>query len=110
MELCVDEYMTLNKVTDTAINMQYLEPSWTQHQKSFYKKAKVYKMPNGSEVLVSYTTPVVLWNKVDGMIVKLQANDKRTCSSTTMRHINAFLESHGKPTKGVASWRKTTMI
>lgn len=109
MELCFDDYSTLEKVKEQSVSVEKLDAYGSQN--SFYGKAKVYTMPNGSEVLVSYTTPVVVWDKESGFVVKLQENNRYTTSRTTMRHINAFLKRIGKQEHlwetGVKKWKKT---
>ena len=54
-------------------------------RKSFYGKAKVMVQADGSEVLVSYTTPVIK-READGTLKRLWDG----FSATTGRHIAAF--------------------
>ena len=109
MEICLDEYMELHEVQKASIKKTVHKPLYVRGR-SFYGKSYIYTMPNGNEVLVSYTTPVVVWDKESDMVIKLQKNDKYTCSSTTMRHINSFLYWHNKKGMSVGKWRKITMI
>lgn len=101
MELVVDDYKTLSQVIDKLKKVSELKP---YNQKSFNKLAMVYE---GKEVkvLVSYTTPVVLI--ANGVVIKLQKDDWRTTSRTTMKHINAFLKRNGiiDKTISVKKWR-----
>lgn len=101
MELRLEDYMTLKRVTERCPAHYYLEPYDT---KSFYKKATVYE-GNGVKILVSYTTPVVLL--ANGMVFKLRSDDDATTlSHTTMRHINAFLKREGLKGTCKKDWRK----
>ena len=109
MEICVSDYTDLSDVKAKAIDTKgkNLEPLT---QKSFYGKAKVYAMPNGDEVLVSYVTPVVLWVKELDTVIKLQENNRYTTSHTTMNHIRAFMYRHNKDQfLSVKEWRKVAV-
>jgi len=59
-------------------------------RKSFYNKANVELLPDGTKVLISYTTRV---GKItpDGKYVQLWDGK----SATTSRHIRAFKETFG---------------
>lgn len=69
-------------------NTYNLETIYTT-QKSFYGKAKVRELRNGSKVLYSYDT----------LVCGLQPNNKigyiEYHSQTTAKHINEFLMQHG---------------
>lgn len=110
MEIVVSDYQYIKDVEKDTECFQYLEPSPYVRNQSFYKKARVFKYKDGKEVLVSYDTPVVLWIPEMELMVKLQENDRYTCSSTTMRHIDSFLYWHNKKGMSVGEWRKITMI
>lgn len=75
----------------------YLVP--TDGRKSFYNKAVVIES-NGSKTLYSYNTPVCRINR-RGRVQRLWDGE----SSTTMRHVNAFLDYYGKDGGGVYWWR-----
>lgn len=63
----------------------YYELVPTDGRKSFYGKARVYIEQDGTQVLVSYRTPVIA-KKLDGTLVKLWDG----WSLTTGRHIRSF--------------------
>ena len=105
MEICVDEYKELEYVESHSKKVEYLEPF---AQKSFYKKARVFTMQNGSEVMVSYQTPIVLWDINSDNMIRLQANDRYTTSATTMNHVRAFMYRHGKQTVSKGEWKVHT--
>lgn len=67
--------------------------------KSFYGKAKVKEMEDGSKVLQSYWTDVCMIDK-DGNFVRLWDG----YSVTTMRHVNSFLDRFGIKGGGKAWW------
>ena len=76
-------------------------------RKSFYGKCEVFsvKFDNSSGVILySYNTPVIA--VIDGNPVKLW-ND---WSSTTGRHVNAFLSSCGLPTVTKKQWDKMPIV
>lgn len=62
---------------------EFLQP--LNGQKSFWKKATLLTAENGSQVLISYTTPVIE-RKPDGSLVRLW----KGWSMTTGKHIRAF--------------------
>lgn len=72
-----------------------LQPQYDR-QKSFYKKANVYRDDEGNLLLMSYTTIVA---KIQDAIT---TEDKKPhliingwYSATTARHINEFAQQHG---------------
>ena len=68
----------------TTINNVYdLIP--TNNQKSYYGKARVHVMSDGSEVLYSYGTPIVK-RTANGDLIKLWSG----WSATTGKHIKSF--------------------
>lgn len=72
-----------------------LKPQYDR-QKSFYKKANVYRDDEGNLLLMSYTTIVA--EITDAMATedgkpKLKVNG--WYSNTTARHINEFAQQHG---------------
>ena len=70
----------------------YLDP--VDGRKSFYCKASMEMMEDGTRVLISYTTAVAKITP-DGRLVRL-CGCKRECSSqTTMRHLASFCVSNG---------------
>ena len=69
----------------SAVFIGAYEPLPVDGRKSFYHKAMVNKYSDGSEILVSYTTPVAKKNP-DGTIKRLYGG----WSQTTGRHIKAF--------------------
>lgn len=70
----------------------------TDSHKSFHGKARVISKGN-IHVLQSYETVVCMINST-GNVVRLWGG----YSATTMRHINAFLETFGKNGGGKAWW------
>lgn len=71
----------------------WLEPSWRQSQKSFYKKAYILRA-DGNYVIYSYGTPV--FGEIDGKHYRFWDG----YSATTLRHINAIYQINAK------EWRK----
>ena len=67
-------------------------------RKSFYGKAKVVQLDNGTVALQSYSTIVGRIEK--GEFVRTWSG----YSATTMRHVNAFLAAFGIPGGGKAWW------
>ena len=65
--------------------MREYELKPTTSQKSFYGKARVLVDDDGTETLVSYTTPVMRRN-ADGSLTRLWLG----WSATTGKHIKAF--------------------
>ncbi len=63
-------------------------------RKSFYGKAKVFRNPKGSILLMSYSTIVaeIIDEIVEG---ERKANVFGWYSNTTARHINEFLQQNG---------------
>ena len=72
----------------TNINIYNLETIYTT-QKSFYGKAKVRELRNGSKVLYSYDTLVC------GIDENNNIGFMEYHSQTTGRHINEFLQQNG---------------
>ena len=70
----------------------YLNP--VDSRKSFYRKASMEMMEDGTRVLISYTTAVAKITP-DGRLVRLCDHDQECSSQTTMRHLVAFCVSNG---------------
>ena len=70
----------------------YLDP--VDSRKSFYRKASMEMMEDGTRVLISYTTAVAKITP-DGRLVRLCDHDQECSSQTTMRHLLAFCVSNG---------------
>ena len=70
----------------------YLDP--VDGRKSFYCKASMEMMEDGTRVLISYTTAVAKITP-DGRLVRLCDHDQECSSQTTMRHLVAFCVSNG---------------
>lgn len=70
-------------------------------RKSFYGKAKVQELDDGSKVLYSYGTPVCGLS-VSGRFFRTWGG----YSVTTMRHVNSFLQAEGVDGGGKAWWDK----
>ena len=70
----------------------YLDP--VDGRKSFYCKASMEMMEDGTSVLISYTTAVAKITP-DGRLVRLCGYDRECSSQTTMRHLAAFCVSNG---------------
>lgn len=77
----------------------YLSPMDYERAKSFYGKAVVIEKDNGEKVLQSYNTEVCKITS-GGEFVRMWSG----YSSTTMRHINSFLELVGISGGGKAWW------
>ena len=70
----------------------YLDP--VDGRKSFYCKASMEMMEDGTRVLISYTTAVA--KIVRGRyLFRLCGQDKKFSSPTTMRHLVAFCVHNG---------------
>lgn len=82
---CFDIYRVLQEYEDYP--KKWLEP--TYGQKSFWKKAAVYKLGDGIQVLKSYSTVVMV--KINGWYYKIWDD----WSATTMLHINSFIDTYG---------------
>lgn len=61
----------------------WLEPSYRQSQKSFYKKAYILRA-DGNYVIYSYNTPV--FGEIDGKHYRFWSD----YSATTLRHISSI--------------------
>jgi hypothetical protein len=72
-------------------------------RKSFYGKAKVIRSPDGNERLQSYSTIVAEYDHETG---KVKVNG--WYSTTTARHVNAFLARHGKSQMSKAEMLRNT--
>lgn len=70
----------------------YLNP--VDGRKSFYCKASMEMMEDGTRVLISYTTAVAKITP-DGRLVRLCGYERECSSQTTMRHLVAFLVHNG---------------
>ena len=70
----------------------YLNP--VDGRKSFYRKASMEIMEDGTRVLISYTTAVAKITP-DGRLVRLCGYERECSSQTTMRHLVAFCVSNG---------------
>lgn len=67
------------------VTKQYeLMPLECQHQKSFYHKAVVQEWDDGTEVLFSYATPIVV--RRNGKVERLWHG----YSAATQKHVHAF--------------------
>lgn len=82
----------------------YELPNVGDRRKSFYGKAKVIEKDNGETVLQSYDTEVCKINP-NGEFVRLWDG----YSSTTMRHINSFLQFFGISGGGKNWWDAQTV-
>lgn len=76
-----------------------LELKPTDGRKSFYGKAIVDVKDNGDKVLYSYNTPILRLT-AKGELEKIWNG----YSATTMRHINAFLDTFGVKGGGKKWW------
>ena len=77
--------------------MKIYELKPTDGRKSFYGKATVIMNEDGSETLVSYTTPIIT-RTASGELVKLWHD----WSVTTGRHIKAFCGLNKKQFEALA--------
>ena len=84
--------------------MKKYELTPTDGRKSFYGKAVVIVEDNGETVLQSYDTFVCKITK-SGEFVRLWSG----YSTTTMRHVNSFLQRFGIPGGGKAWWNNQTI-
>lgn len=72
----------------------YLMPCERQHQKSFYRKAVVEVMDDGTKVLYSCMTKIA--KIVRGRyIFRMCCHDRKFSSPKTMRHLVAFCVHNG---------------
>ena len=79
---------------------QFYLPPMNDRAKSFYNKAVVTEKDNGDIELTSYKT--IVCRIRNGKFERLWDG----YSSTTMRHINAFLDFYGIKGGGKAWWDK----
>ena len=79
----------------------YLDP--VDGRKSFYCKASMEMMEDGTRVLISYTTAVAKITPY-GRLVRLCDHDQECSSQTTMRHLAAFCVSNGLPKISLKEW------
>ena len=70
----------------------YLSP--VDGRKSFYRKASMEMMEDGTRVLISYTTAVAKITP-DGRLVRLCGCERECSSQTTMRHLASFCATNG---------------
>ena len=70
----------------------YFDP--VDGRKSFYRKASMEMMEDGTCILISYTTAVAKITP-DGRLVRLCGYEREYSSQTTMRHLAAFCVSNG---------------
>lgn len=77
------ENMTMQEIISGSL--RDLKP--VDSRKSFYGKATVCTMPDGSEVLFSYGSPVLHKDKAGNLFRILHMED---CSNTTARHVTAY--------------------
>ena len=63
-------------------------------RKSFYCKASMEMMDDGTRVLISYTTAVAKITP-DGRLVRLCGYERECSSQMTMRHLVAFCVHNG---------------
>lgn len=73
-----------------------LQPN--DNRKSFYGKAKVVQLDNGTVALQSYST--IVGRIENGEFIRTWSG----YSATTMRHVNAFLAAFGLPGGGKSWW------
>ena len=74
-------------------------------RKSFYGKAKVQELDDGSKVLLSYGTPVCRLSP-SGRVFRTWGG----YSATTMRHVNSFLDENGAECGGKAWWDRLEVV
>ena len=79
----------------------YLDP--VDGRKSFYRKASMEMMDDGTRVLISYTTAVAKITP-DGRLVRLCGYEREFSSQTTMRHLVAFCVTNGLPRISRKEW------
>lgn len=82
----------------------YELPNIGDRRKSFYGKAKVIEKDNGEKVLQSYDTEVCKITS-SGEFVRMWDG----YSSTTMRHVNSFLQFFGIVGGGKSWWNAQTV-
>ena len=79
----------------------YLNP--VDSHKSFYCKASMEMMDDGTRVLISYTTAVAKITP-DGRLVRLCGYERECSSQTTMRHLASFCVTNGLPKISRKEW------
>ena len=79
----------------------YLNP--VDGRKSFYRKASMEMMDDGTRVLISYTTAVAKITP-DGRLVRLCGCERECSSQTTMRHLASFCVTNGLPKISRKEW------
>lgn len=87
----------MSKYIINSVRSFELEP--IDNRKSFYGKCRVFELEDGSKILRSYDTYVC---KIDPD--KTFHKTWNEYSSTTMRHINAFLDYYGIKGGGKKWW------
>ena len=84
----------------------YLNP--VDGHKSFYRKASMEMMEDGTRVLISYTTAVAKITP-DGRLVRLCGYERECSSQTTMRHLVAFCVHNGLEPITKKAWNEMPM-
>ena len=79
----------------------YLNP--VDGRKSFYRKASMEMMEDGTRVLISYATAVAKITP-DGRLVRLCDHEAKCSSQTTMRHLASFCATNGLPSITKKEW------
>lgn len=82
---------------NTTLTLKDLQPSWDQNTSSFYHKAKV-KEDQDTIKLYSYGTLACTIDKLTGEVTYILK-----ASSTTTRHIHAFLVNYSQYAKQIAN-------
>lgn len=67
------------------------------YRKSFYGKALVEVLPDGTKDLYSYFTHVVRYNPKDKTAVIYGGYNNTNLTATTLRHIKEFLQQNNMP-------------
>ena len=85
----------------------YLKP--VDSRKSFYRKASMETMEDGTRVLISYATAVAKITP-DGRLVRLCGYERECSSQTTMRHLASFCATNGLPSIGRKQWNSMPIL
>ena len=85
----------------------YLNP--VDGRKSFYRKASMEMMDDGTRVLISYTTAVAKITP-DGRLVRLCGYERECSSQTTMRHLASFCVTNGLPKISRKEWNSMPIL
>ena len=92
----------LRKKEKGVVSMKvYLNP--VDGCKSFYYKASMEMMEDGTRILISYTTAVAKITP-DGRLVRLCGYERECSSQTTMRHLASFCVTNGLPRISRKQW------